>query len=113
MNMTANAENETQQLPLVLSVARAAREYGFDSGTLMEAIREGKLRASRPTARTIRVFRKHIEEWMAEHAVTPGHGSPRIKRRLRDPVVRKRLEREGRAPKKNRRPRRRAREDEG
>jgi hypothetical protein len=111
--MTANANNEQQQLPLVLSVARAAREYGFDAGTLMEAIREGRLRASRPTARTIRVFRRDIEQWMADHAVTPGRRPPRIKRKVRDPVVRKRLEREGRSTKKRRRPRRPARADEG
>ena len=109
--MADNAKNETQELPLVLSVARAARTYGFDAGTLMQAIRDGSLRASRPTARTIRVFRRDIEEWMADHAVTPGHRPPRIKRKVRDPVVRKRLEREGRAPKKNRRASRRPRAD--
>jgi hypothetical protein len=92
--MTVNATNELQQLPLVLSVARAAREYGFDAGTLMEAIRDGKLRASRPTARTIRVFRRDIEQWMVDHAVTPAHRPPRIKRRVRDPVIRRRLKRE-------------------
>jgi hypothetical protein len=111
--MTANATNEHQQLPLVLSVARAAREYGFDAGTLMEAIREGKLRASRPTARTIRVFRKHIEEWMAEHAVTPEDRGSRIRRKTRDPVVSKQLEREGRNARRNRRPRRSARAEHG
>jgi len=94
--MTANAKNTQQELPLVLSVARAAREYGFDSGTLMEAIREGRLRASRPTARTIRVFRRDIEEWMADHAVVRERSDPKRPQEGQDNVVQKRLHHERR-----------------
>jgi hypothetical protein len=80
----ANPEDsENRRLPLTLSLARAARVYGFDAGTLRQAIFRGELRASRPTARTIRVFRRDIEKWMADHAVTPGRRPPRIKRKLR------------------------------
>jgi hypothetical protein len=57
----ANAKNETHEPSLVISVPLVAREYGFDARILIEAIREGRLRASRLTARKIQVFLNDIE----------------------------------------------------
>ena len=97
-NKEINAsQHHTQRLPLVLSLSQAAREYGFDRGTLSEAIRRGELEASCPTPghgyRKYRIRRTDIEAWLQRHRVQPDGASTE---RASDPVVRKRLEREHR-----------------
>jgi hypothetical protein len=62
--MSANANNETQQLPLVLSVARAAREYDLDAGTLMEVMQEEEPELPSP----ISIFFWRLELSEAEYA---------------------------------------------
>ena len=79
--------------PLLMSLRQAAREYGFDRGTLSGAIQRGELRAYRPTPRRYRLLRSDIEAWLRRYTVKPGPGSSD---RVQDPVVRKRLEREAR-----------------
>ena len=83
--------------PLVLSLAAAARVYGIDSGTLREAIDRGDLRASRPTARTIRILRADMEEWFNDFIIRKAIESVGKPAKAKDAVVRSRLERERRA----------------
>jgi excisionase family DNA binding protein len=84
-------EHAAKSPPLTLSLAGAARLYGFDAGTLREAISRGDLRASRPTKRTIRILRTEIERWLELHAVPSEAGGPAPRRKTSDHVVRKRL----------------------
>ncbi len=98
MSETTEPEPRTrtaQRLPLTLSLTQAAREYGFDRGTLAEAIHRGDLPASCLNLgrryRKYRIFRSDIERWIRAHRVKPRGVRPGP---VRDPVVRKQLDRE-------------------
>ena len=80
--------------PLMLSLAEAAREYGFDSGTLREAIERGDLRASRPTARTIRIRRVDMDDWFETFLIRQAIESVGKPAKAKDPVIQKQLDRE-------------------
>lgn len=60
-----------------LSVRAAAREFGIGERTLRHAIRAGDLKAYRPGARTQRVERAAVAEWLRQHAVRPRRGARR------------------------------------
>jgi len=89
-------DSNSQRLPLTLSLAQAARVYGFDAGTLRDAILRGDLRASRPTKRTIRLRKDDVEAWLDRHAFPSEAGAPIARQKSRDHVVRNRLAQERR-----------------
>lgn len=51
-----------------LTVAQIHAETGYSTNKLYEEIRRGRLAASRPTKRTIRVRRSALEKWLASAA---------------------------------------------
>jgi hypothetical protein len=60
MKMTVNGKNETQQFLLVLSVARAAREYDLDAEALMEVMQEEE--SELPSSISILFWRMELSE---------------------------------------------------
>ena len=61
--------DDYNELPVAGSLRRWERLGIASAATLRTAISRGELRASRPTARTIRLLRSDVIEWLRAHPV--------------------------------------------